>query len=186
METNYSEAKIKSHVESWLDEVVIGLKLCPFAKQPRHQNQIHIQVSDAKSIEALMICLVEECTRLEQTPCEKLETTLIVVANLLESFDDYLDCLFLAEQIIETQSWQGIFQIASFHPHYQFEGTTADDKENLTNRSPYPVFHILRENSLTSVIRAYGDTSKIPECNKDTLNNLTQEELDELFKFNDF
>jgi len=176
---------IQQQIENWLDDVVIGLQFCPFAQRPRQKNQIQIYISQAESIEQLMVCLVEQCQQLLNTPSEKLETTLVVVPELLADFDDYLDCLYLAEQVLEAQGWQGVFQIASFHPQYQFEGTEIDNLENLTNRSPYPVFHLLRENTVSESTAAYGDTSVIPENNKRTIASLSIKRRKELFNFLD-
>lgn len=173
---------ILKEVESWLDEVVIGLKLCPFAKQPRLKKQIHICISKAESIEELMLCVVEQSHQLEKKTAEELETSLIVIPDLLDNFDNYLDSLFLAEQVLDAQGWQGIFQIASFHPRYQFEGTALNDIENLTNKAPYPIFHILREASVSKAADAYGNTALIPEKNKETIANLSTQRRRQLFK----
>lgn len=176
-----NKAKVKATTERWLDQIVIGMEFCPFAKQPRQNNQIEIYISDADSIEKLIMDLVEQIVYLEKASSKETETTLLVIPNLLTDFDDYLDCLYLAEEVIQEQGWEGVFQLASFHPNYQFDGTKPDDPENLTNRSPYPVFHILREESLSTAISSYGDTSEIPERNKQKLNKLTLEQRKSLF-----
>lgn len=175
------EKLIASEVEKWLDNVVIGLELCPFAKRPRRLGQIDIVISSAESIEVLLMELLDQLACLESLSKQKVETMLLVFPNLLSDFDDYLDCLYLAEELMIQQGWRGIFQLASFHPQYQFDGTAQDDVENLTNRSPYPIFHILREQSLSVAIESYGDTAEIPKRNTRKLKGLGIEQLKRLF-----
>lgn len=177
-----SAKEIQQEVENWLDEVVIGLDLCPFAGHPRQQGLVHFCISHAKSIEALMLCVVEQAHHLLNSSTQDVETTLIVIPNMLSHFDDYLDSLYLAEQVLKSQGCEGILQIASFHPEYRFEGSAPDDIENLTNRSPYPVFHLLRETSVTRATDFFGDTTTIPERNKKTLKDLSAKKLKQLFK----
>lgn len=186
MEQSVAEP-IEQQVKSWLDDIVIGLNLCPFAKRPRRGDQIQISVSAAESLESLMTCLMEQCFELENSSADKLETTLVVVPRFLQNFNDYLDALYLAEQLIQENRWKGIFQIASFHPEYQFQGTEKEDPENLTNRSPYPIFHLLREQSLEYAIEAYenaGDsTEHIPQNNRETIQALSVSARRSLFGY---
>lgn len=175
--------EIKQQVEHWLDNIVIGLGFCPFASHSREQNLIDIVIDTSNSLEGLMSSLVDQCIRLNQTPRKELETLLLVIPELLGNFDDYLDCLELANQLITEQGFDGHLQIASFHPDYQFEGTEPEDSENLTNRSPYPIFHLLRQASVTDAIAAYGDTAEIPNKNKETISALSNKTSNALFHY---
>jgi len=171
-----------SKVEQWLDDVVIGLNLCPFASKPRRQKRIHIDLFDGE-IEQLIPRLVQALTELDQIPTEQRETTLLVMTNSLQQFDDYNQFLDEAEWILERGGWSGVYQIASFHPEYQFAGTQPEDAENLTNRAPYPILHLIREDSLESVLERYEDPESIPENNIKRMESLTQEEKRRLFPY---
>jgi hypothetical protein len=169
-------------VQDWLDNVVIGLNLCPFAAKPRRENQVHIDVFDGSEKE-LMAHLITALTELDHYGPEKRETTLIVLTNCLSSFDDYNQFLGDADWVIERGDWLGIYQVASFHPDYQFEGTHSQDAENLTNRAPFPILHLIREASLEAVLEKYPNPEKIPEDNIKLMQSLSQKEKFELFPF---
>lgn len=136
---------ITQQVEQWLNDVVIGLNLCPFAAKPQRNKQIKIFVSEATQEEALLEDILLQLIELSTTEPEKLETTLVVVPNMLQDFWDYNFCIDWVEGLIKQQDWEGIFQVATFHPDYCFGGAAPEDDENLTNRSPYPIFHLIRE-----------------------------------------
>jgi len=157
-----TEQAIKS-VQLWLENIVIGLNLCPFAKREWTKNRIRFSVSDADSEEGLLRILNSELELIFAD--DSIETTLIIVPDLLKDFYEYNQFLDLADRLIEQMDFTGIFQIASFHPYYQFDGTDSDDVENYTNRSPLPILHILREDSLERAIANYTDADKIPERN---------------------
>ena len=150
-------------VQQWLENIVIGLNLCPFAKREWIKNRIRFTVSDAKSEERLLENLNSELELIFAD--DSIETTLLIVPDLLQDFYDFNQFLDLADRLIEQMDFTGIFQIASFHPDYQFDGTEPDDVENYTNRSPLPILHILREESLENAIANYPDADKIPERN---------------------
>ena len=173
---------VKGKVEQWLDNVVIGLNLCPFASKPRRQGSIHIDLFSG-NIEQLVPHLLQALTELDEIPVDKRETTLMVITDCLQSFDDYNQFLEDAEWVLERGGWSGIYQIASFHPDYQFAGTQIDDAENLTNRAPYPILHLIREDSLESVLERYDNPESIPENNIKRMESLTQEEKRRLFPY---
>lgn len=173
---------VQQAVQDWLDNVVIGLNLCPFAAKPRRQKQIHIDVFNG-SENQLMSHLATALEALDQLGPEKRETTLIALTNCLQSFDDYNQFLGDADWVLERGDWVGVYQIASFHPDYQFDGTRSQDPENLTNRSPYPILHLIREASLETVLEKYPDPEKIPETNIKRVQSLTQEQKLTLFPF---
>lgn len=182
MQTN-PNLDIIEQIKSWLEQVVIGLNLCPFAKRPYKQNQVNIAISTASDDNALLEDLLKQLNALAQTPITKTETTVLVVARHLHDFYDYNDFLNLADALIEQHNWQGVFQIASFHPHYQFAGTAPNDAENLTNKAPYPILHILRESSLDKAIESHPDVDGIPEQNIAKMNQLTKKQITELFNY---
>ena len=146
------DEQIIADVEQWLDEVVIGLDLCPFAARPRREKRVRIAVSHATDEEALLNDLQAELERLSDTPAAELETTLLAIPDMLADFADYNDFLDAVDLWVEQFGWEGELQVASFHPQYQFADTEADDPGNLTNRSPWPLLHIIREESLEQAI----------------------------------
>lgn len=177
------EQKIEQQVRNWLEQVVIGLNLCPFASKPYQAQQIRFAVTACQEQETLLIELALELTRLSQKePCE-IETTLLIIPNMLESFEVYNQFLNHVDALIEQLNYQGIFQVASFHPNYQFGGTQPEDAENLTNRAPYPILHLIREASLERVLKHYPNPEQIPENNIHRVSNLTEQERLALFPY---
>ncbi len=177
------DEQIIDDVRQWLDEVVIGQQLCPFAAKPRDENRVRIAVSHATDEEALLKDLQAELERLSDTPAAELETTLLAIPDLLEDFEDYNDFLDLVDMWLEQFGWEGEMQVASFHPHYQFADTEPDDAGNLTNRSPWPLLHIIREESLEQVLEHYPDAEAIPERNIARMRALSAEERQRLFPY---
>ncbi len=156
----------------WLERIVIGLNLCPFAKAVYVKDQVRIVLSDATTTEALVEQLAEELVLLRDTPAEQIDTTLIVHPQVLTDFLDYNDFLDNADAAIEALDLQGILQVASFHPDYQFEGVAADDASNYTNRAPFPTLHLLREDSVARAVDVYSDPDVIVERNIQTLDRI--------------
>ena len=177
------DEQIIADVEQWLDEVVIGLDLCPFAARPRREKRVRIAVSHATDEEALLNDLQAELERLSDTPAAELETTLLAIPDMLEDFADYNDFLDAVDLWVEQFGWEGDLQVASFHPHYQFADTELDDPGNLTNRSPWPLLHIIREESLEKAIEHYPDVDAIPERNIARMKALGAEERKRLFPY---
>ncbi len=136
---------------SWIDAVVVGLNLCPFAGKVLRENRIRYSVSDTSDSIELLEALKIELIRLNSTPIEEIETTILIHPNVLLQFEDYNDFLAEADLLVTRLGFRGVFQIASFHPEYCFAGTDPDAIENATNRSPYPMLHILREASIDRV-----------------------------------
>ncbi|MDF4638643.1 DUF1415 domain-containing protein [Vibrio parahaemolyticus] len=174
---------ITQQVDQWLNDVVIGLNLCPFAAKPQRNKQIKIFVSKATQEEALLEDILLQLIELSTTEPEKLETTLVVVPNMLQDFWDYNFCIDWVEGLIKQQDWEGIFQVATFHPDYCFGGTAPEDDENLTNRSPYPIFHLIREESMEKVLKHYPDPESIPDTNIARVSALSEEERKKLFPY---
>ncbi|WP_025578191.1 DUF1415 domain-containing protein [Vibrio parahaemolyticus] len=174
---------ITQQVDQWLNDVVIGLNLCPFAAKPQRNKQIKIFVSEATQEEALLEDILLQLIELNTTEPEKLETTLVVVPNMLQDFWDYNFCIDWVEALIKQQDWEGIFQVATFHPDYCFGGAEPEDDENLTNRSPYPIFHLIREESMEKVLKHYPDPESIPDTNIARVSALSEEERKKLFPY---
>nr|WP_319554379.1 DUF1415 domain-containing protein [uncultured Vibrio sp.] len=174
---------ITQQVDQWLNDVVIGLNLCPFAAKPQRKKQIKIFVSEASQEEALLEDILLQLIELSNTEPEKLETTLVVVPNMLDDFWDYNLFIDWVEGLIKQQNWEGIFQVATFHPDYCFGGAEPEDDENLTNRSPYPIFHLIREESMEKVLKHYPDPESIPDNNIARVSALSEEERKTLFPY---
>jgi hypothetical protein len=156
----------------WLEKAVIGLNLCPFAKAVHLKQQIRWALSPARDTEALLADLVRELQILAAADPEQTDTTLLIHPQALTDFLDYNDFLDLADAVIEELGLDGVLQVASFHPDYQFEGTEPDDPANLSNRSPYPTLHLLREDSIERAVAAFPDAAEIYERNIETLQRL--------------
>lgn len=148
---------------AWLKTVVIGHAICPFAKQELERGSIRLAVNHDTDIENCLLDLIDECGRLDSD--DGIETTLLIYADAFAEFDDYLDFLELAETLLLDQGYEGIYQLAGFHPDYCFEGASPDDAANYTNRSPYPMLHLLREAGLELAISKYPQPETIPERN---------------------
>lgn len=170
-------------VEQWLDDVVIGLNLCPFAAKPRRNDQIRIVISDADTPENVLNTLYDELKLLESTAPKEIETSLIVLPHVLADFDDYNQFLDSVDGLLIEFNWEGVFQVASFHPDYCFADTPADSVENLTNRSPYPILHLIREASMEKALEHMVAPNEVFERNIQTMNNLTADELATLFPY---
>jgi hypothetical protein len=161
-----------AETRAWIEQTVLGLDLCPFAKAPYAQNQVRYAVSAAETPHELLAHLAEELERLAAADPEDVETTLLIHPWVLADFLEYNDFLEIAEAAVEELGFAGEIQVASFHPRYRFAGTEPDDPENGTNRSPYPTLHLLREASVERAVAAFGDTSAIYKKNIETLRRL--------------
>lgn len=166
---------MQDHIEltqRWLEEIVIGLNLCPFAGHPFQDKTIrYVLVKESEPTEQFEY-LKNELVHLMNTTSAETETTLLIFPNGLSEFSDYLDFLENAEQLLASADLEGIIQIASFHPDYQFAGTETEDAENYTNRSPYPMLHLLREASVEKAISTFIHVERIPERNIETMKEL--------------
>ena len=156
----------------WLERIVIGLNLCPFAKAVFAKNQIRYVLSEARDTQELLTGLVAELTHLQATPADEVDTTLLIHPHVLADFLDYNDFLDIAEAAITELSLDGEIQIASFHPDYRFADSYADAIENYTNRSPFPMLHLLREASVERAVDAFPDAVAIVDRNMATLRRL--------------
>jgi uncharacterized protein len=172
--------KILSTTKAWLEKAVIGLNLCPFAKAVHVKNQIRYMISEATTSEVLLSKLINELKFLETSDPLEVETTLLIHPYVLTDFLDYNDFLDVADAALDDLGLVGIIQIASFHPQYQFAGTAPDDIDNFTNRSPFPILHLLRETSIERAVEAFPDAAQIFDKNIETLRRIGHEGWDAL------
>ena len=172
---------VVSATATWLDKAVIGLNLCPFAKAVQVKQQVRYVVSEAKTPEALLEDLERELELLAEANPEKIETTLLIHPLALHDFLDFNDFLDVADGMLEEMELDGILQVASFHPDYQFAGTEQDDIEDYSNRSPYPTLHLLREESIDKAVEAFPEAEQIYEKNMETMRGLGHEGWRRLF-----
>ena len=157
---------------AWLEKAVIGLNLCPFAKAVYVKNQVRIVVSHAPHLDALLEDLDRELDLLAAADPDEIDTTLLVHPTLLADFLDFNDFMQIAEAAVGEHGLEGVLQIASFHPRFQFEGTAPDDIGNYTNRAPYPTLHLIREASIVRAVDAVPDPESIYTRNIETLERL--------------
>lgn len=157
-----TDAIIRS-VRTWVEQLVVGEQLCPFARQPLQSGSVRFEVSEATDTAELLECLAEEIEKLVQTP--ELETTLLIHPNVLTDFLAYNQFLDEVDTLLRRLGMEGVFQVASFHPDYQFAGTEPGDAENYTNRSPYPLLHLLREESIETAIASFENIDRVSERN---------------------
>ncbi|MDR3099347.1 MAG: DUF1415 domain-containing protein [Paraburkholderia sp.] len=165
-------AEILAATRHWLTRAVIGLNLCPFAKSVHVKGQVRYAISEATGLEGVLADLETELRTLADADPEQLDTTLLILPHALADFLEYNDALHFADLLLAQLRLEGTLQIASFHPHYQFDGTGPDDIENYTNRAPYPILHLLREASIERAVDAFPDAADIYERNQETLRRL--------------
>jgi uncharacterized protein len=168
-------------VRQWLEQVVIGLNLCPFAGAPYRNGLVRIFVSQAVTETMLLAHLQSELLLIDETPATTVETTLLVVADMLADFETFNDFLAEVDALLRREGWEGKYQVASFHPRYRFRGAKEGDAGNLTNRAPWPILHIIREASITRALSDYAEPETIPERNIQTMRSLSPDERRDLF-----
>ena len=161
-----------AETRAWMRRAVIGLNLCPFARAVDVKEQIRYVFSDATDPEALLATLIVELQRLADTDPAVVDTTMLIHPRVLTDFEDFNDFLELADAAVEDLDLDGVLQVASFHPRFQFADTEPDDITNATNRSPYPTLHLLREDSVDRAVAAFPEAEAIFERNMETLDKL--------------
>jgi len=166
----------------WLEVAVIGLNLCPFAKAVHVKRQIRYVLTQAGSDSELLAVLRDELSLLAKTDANEIDTTLLIHPQALTDFIDYTAFLRQADRLLRKQGLEGILQIASFHPAYEFAGSDPDDIENCSNRSPFPMLHLLREDSIERAVAAFADAGEIYQRNIETLRGLGHAGWRRLFK----
>lgn len=175
-----TDNEVIAAVRCWVETFVIGMNLCPFAKRELVKDRIRFVVTAAVTEAHLLQVLQAELELLNTDAA--IETTLLIHPQVLQDFYTYNNFLNVADALLVSLELEGVYQIASFHPDYQFGGTEQDDVENYTNRAPYPVLHILRESSIEQVIASYPSVDDIPERNIALMNALGRKYLQTVFK----
>lgn len=173
-----TEEQILALTQKWLDTFVIGLNLCPFARYVVDRQQLHYCLVTTGDTGALLDHLIDEFDRLDNNP--SIETTLLVHPNVLQEFEEYLAFLDKVDRLVADRGYEGVYQVASFHPDYQFAGTSSKDPANHTNRSPYPMLHILREESVSRAIDDHPDIDSVPQENIERLRELGIDGINEI------
>ncbi len=177
IEKTYSEAEVISFSRQWVETIVIGLNLCPFASPVIRKNTLRYAVSESEDIEALEKDFLYELNLIQQADEKEIATTLLIMPRAVADLYDYLDLLAHFERLLAKTGLSGIFQLASFHPAYLFAGVDADDLSHWTNRSPFPMVHIIREGQMSRVLMHYENPEEIPERNIKLLRELGREGL---------
>lgn len=156
--------QVITQTQKWITDVVIGCNFCPFAAREVKRNRVRYQVETSQQLDQCLQAFLEECNRLDED--EDIETTLLIFPENFGVFEDYLDFVELAEQVLEREGYEGVYQVASFHPLYCFADAPMEDAANYTNRSVYPMLHLLREASMDDALDQYaGDPDEIPQRN---------------------
>jgi len=173
----YSDQQVEQLSRQWVEQMVVGLNLCPFAAPVVRNDSIRYAISEALEPEALVADFLQELDLIQQLDEQELSTTLLIIPQMLEQFDDFLDLLDICQQLLEEAGLDGVFQLASFHPGYLFEGVEEDDLSHWTNRAPFPMIHIIREGEMARVLMYYKDPEQIPERNMDLMRQLGRDGL---------
>lgn len=172
MEPTTDAADPLAQTRAWLERAVIGLNLCPFAKAVHAKGQVRFALSDAATPDALLLRLGEELALLRDADPAAIDTTLLVHPRVLRDFDAYNEFLDQTDALVAAMDLEGVIQVASFHPDYRFADVEPDDVGNCTNRSPHPMLHLLREDSVSRAVAAFPDPDAIVARNLDTLRRL--------------
>lgn len=174
-----SDELVTAQTMKWVKDFIVTLNVCPFAKREVEKESVRCVVVRSKKIDVALEELMSEIQWLDEH--SETETTLLVFPTLFKDFHRYLDFVETAENLMFNQGCEGVYQLATFHPDYCFSGAEPDDVSNYTNRSPYPMLHILREESLDKAIEFYGDTTDIPNQNIIKMETLGKHKLDSIF-----
>jgi hypothetical protein len=158
-----NDQQIIEQTKNWIQKIVIGLNFCPFANREFKNNAIHYHVEHSAKRTDAREALLKECKRLDRD--KNIATTLLIFPNAFQEFDAYLQLVSFAEKLLQQKGYEGVYQLATFHPLYQFEGSAPDDAANYTNRSIYPMLHLLREDQIRKAVQFYGNAEEIPDRN---------------------
>lgn len=155
--------QIIEQTKKWINEVVVGCNFCPFASKVMKLQTVYYRVEESDAVEVCLEALLEETFRLDHD--QEIETSFLILPNAVKQFEDYLTMVDVAERLLKQKGYEGIYQLASFHPLYRFAGTDDNDAANFTNRSLYPMLHLLREESIEKALQHYKEPESIPERN---------------------
>ena len=174
------EAIISQQTMNWIRSFIIEYNICPFARHVVEHGTLKLQVSTVTDTTSALEDLMLSVQQLDSNT--DIETSLLIFPNLFTDFMDYLDFVDLAETLLLEQDYEGIYQLATFHPDYCFAGVLGDDVSNFTNRSPYPMLHLLREDSIEQAIEFHGKTEEIPQENIATMHKLGLDKIKKILQ----
>ena len=169
---------IEQQIRAWLEQFVVGLNLCPFAAPVVSSEGLRIKICDATEIDKIMQSFLAELDLIQSTSESDIATTLLVIPNALNDFEEYLDVIDLAEELLSEVGLEGVIQLASFHPSYQFAEEPAESASHFSNRSPYPLIHFLREEMVASALKSYANPEEIPTRNIKTLQTIGRDTIE--------
>ena len=175
-----ARAEVERKTLAWVKDFVVGLNLCPFARPLLASEALRVTVCEANDDEGVAAALLNEIQLIQKASESEIATTLVVFPNALQGFDAYLAFLDVAQQLLEEMDLLGVLQLASFHPEYQFAGEPIDAASHFTNRSPFPMIHLLREDMVTRALETYPNPEQIPERNIQRLEGLGRERLQQM------
>jgi hypothetical protein len=175
-------AHVEQHIRRWLHEFVVGLNLCPFARPLLGAPNLRIAVCEETDAMALLRAFLRELDALQHSTEQDIATTLLAFPGALHDFEDYLDLLDDAQDLLAQSGLEGVVQLASFHPQYQFAGEAPDAASHYSNRAPYPILHLLREDMLTRALEDFTEPERIPQRNVEALNAIGVVELEQRWK----
>jgi len=158
-----ADQQVIDQTKKWINDVIVGLNFCPFAANVIKLRAVHYQVENSTTLNICLESFLKESGRLDNDPT--IETSFLIFPYAFQEFDDYLDMVSLAEKLLVQNGYEGIYQVASFHPLYQFANSRENDAANYTNRSVYPMLHLLREESIDKALEHYKFPEHIPERN---------------------
>ena len=173
-----SGCAIESHVRAWLDSFILDLNLCPFARPVIASDTLRISICESDQLQQVAEAFMQELVLMSQSSESDIATTLLVLPNALEDFEQYLSFIDNAEAVINDMDLAGTIQLASFHPHYLFDGEPEDAASHYSNRSPFPIIHFLREEMMTAVLADFPNPEQIPQRNIDTLTAIGREQIE--------
>lgn len=175
-----TKEEVVQSTKAWINHVIVELNFCPFAGREVKRDSIRYHVVTQSKLEECLLQLIEECRYLDEHP--ETETTLVIYPDAFAGFDDFLDFLELANALMHEQGYEGVYQLASFHPQYRFADSEEEDPANYTNRSPYPMLHLIRESSIEAALKDYPEPEQIPERNITRARELGLEKMRELLE----
>ena len=175
-----ARAEVERKTLAWVKDFVVGLNLCPFARPLLASEALRVTVCEANDDEGVAAALLDEIQLIQKASESEVATTLVVFPNALQGFDGYLAFLDVAQQLLEEMGLLGVLQLASFHPDYQFAGEPIESASHFTNRAPFPMIHLLREEMVTRALETYPNPEQIPERNIQKLEDLGLERLQQI------
>lgn len=170
-----NDQSIIDQTRCWVKNVIVGNNFCPFAKRELERESIRYGVNHTADLESALQAVIDECVHLDNN--DATETTLIIFPEGFPDFENYLELVELGESLVADQGYEGIYQFASFHPDYCFAGAEQNDPANYTNRSPYPMLHLIREASMEQALKNYPEPEKIPDRNIERARELGLDEM---------